>query len=184
MSYLVDSDFEKYYSLALDVSDLAEKMPSYSQRFRAKPRLDKWIAPKAHFYASDNYTGKEESIPDITTWALGNIVLSPRAFSALKDILNSSGEFLPLLIGDETYYMFNTLYVISEEYVDSTNTIEVVNSGVHMGQDSVKFIDSELEGQCIFKSYTNKLTFSFVTEEFKTAYEANSFTGLKFQEVS
>lgn len=70
MSYLVDSDFEKYYSLALDVSDLAEKMPSYSQRFRAKPRLDKWIAPKAHFYASDNFTSKEESIPDITIWAL------------------------------------------------------------------------------------------------------------------
>ncbi|WP_444920673.1 hypothetical protein ACJJID_18140 [Microbulbifer sp. CnH-101-G] len=70
ISYLVDIDFEKYYSLTLDASDLAEKMPFYIQRFCAKPRLDKWVAAKAHLYASDNYTGKEESTPDITIWAL------------------------------------------------------------------------------------------------------------------
>jgi len=184
MSYLIDNDFENYYSLTMDVADLSSKMPSYSQRFRAKPRLDSWVAPKASFYASDNYTGKDESIPDLTTWALGNLVLSPNAYEALKDILSSSGEFLPLLVGDDTFYMFNTLYVIPESYIDTSNAIDVVNSGVHMGQENVRFNESELKSKCVFKSPTNKLTYSFATKKFKSEYDKHKFTGLKFQEIS
>jgi hypothetical protein len=183
MTYLIEDDYENYYSLTLDVSDLAIKMPSYSQRFRAKPRLDSWVAPNASFYASDNYTGKGEALPDITTWALGNIILSPKAYLAFRDIMASSGEFLPLLIDGETYYMFNTLFVIPASATDLTGAVDIVNSGVHMGQGNVKFDEEQILGHCLFKSPTNKLTSSFVTKDFKSKYDENHFTGLVFKEL-
>lgn len=182
--YLIEHDFEKSYSLTMDVEDLSSKMPSYSQRYRAKARLKSWIAPKASFYAGGNYIGVSASIPDVTTWALGNLVLSPKAFQVFKDDLDPVGEFLPLLIGSETYYMFNTLFVIPESAIDLTGAFDVVNSGVHMGQDQVKFDESQLVGCCLFKSPTNKLTYSFATEEFKSKYDKYGFTGLMFKKVS
>lgn len=184
MTYLIDHDYENCYSLTLDVADLASKMPSYSQRFRAKPRLNSWVAPNASFYASDNYIGTNEILPDITTWALGNLVLSPKAYLVFKDIIGPSGEFLPLLVGNDIYYMFNTLYVVPESAIDRTEAIEVVNSGVHMGQSKVKFDEEQLQGRCLFKSPTNKLTSSFATEEFKSKYDDNGFEGLVFKEIN
>ncbi|ROS05696.1 hypothetical protein EDC56_1245 [Sinobacterium caligoides] len=184
MTYVIENDFESYHSLTFDLSDLSSKMPSYSQRFRAKPRLDSWVAPKAFFYASDNYTGKEEVIPDITTWALGNLVLSPKAYLILKDIMAASGEFLPIIVGADTYYMFNTLFVIPETAIDLSLAVDVVNSGVHMGQENVIFDEEQLNGRCIFKSPTNKLTFSFVTEVFRSKYDESGLTGLSFKDLN
>jgi hypothetical protein len=183
MTYLIDFDYKNYYSLLPDLSDLAIKMPSYSQRFRAKPRLAGWVAPIASFFASENYEGQGEQLPDISSWALGNLVLSPKAYNAFKDILAPSGEFLPLLIGDETYYMHNTLFVIPEEGIDRSNAVDVVNSGVHMGQNNVQFDEATLDGRSIFKSPTNKLTFSYATNVFKDIYTENDFSGLTFEEI-
>ncbi|WP_051786160.1 hypothetical protein [Endozoicomonas numazuensis] len=183
MSYLIDYDFENYYSLTMDVEDLVTKMPSYSQRFRAKARLASWVSPKASFYESENYSGLKDNIPDITTWALGNLVLSPKAYSVLKDRLSSSGEFLPLLVGNETYYMFNTLFVIPESAIDLSEAYDAVDSGVHMGKKNVKFDEAKIKNHFIFKSPTNKLTYSYSTNEFKSIYDDNGFTGLVFKDI-
>ncbi|MFT6266487.1 MAG: hypothetical protein ACJAWS_002649 [Oleiphilaceae bacterium] len=183
MTYLIEDDYENYYSLTLDVLALAIIMPSYSQRFRAKPRLDSWVAPNVSFYASDNYTGKDTALPDITTWALGNIILSPKAYLAFRDIMAPSGEFLPLLIDGETYYMFNTLFVIPASATDLTGAEDIVNSGIHIVQGNVKFDESQISSHCIFKSSTNKLRSSFATKDFKSKYDENHFTGLVFKEL-
>lgn len=184
MSYLIDHDFENFYSLTIDIADVTSKMPSYSQRFRAKPRLENWVVPKASFYKSENYSGKEESIPDITTWALGNLVLSAYAYKVFNEKLASSGEFLPLLVGNKTYYMFNTLFVIPEHAVDLSEAVDAIDSGVHMGKKNVKFDDSKIENHLIFKSKTNKLTYSFATETFKNIYDENDLTGLTFKKTN
>ncbi|MBV1884164.1 MAG: hypothetical protein KUG82_21165 [Pseudomonadales bacterium] len=184
MTYLIDHDYENYYSLTLDVVDLSNKMPSYSQRFRAKPRLDSWVAPKASFYASDNYQGTGVNLPDITTWALGNLVLSPKAYLVFTDIIGPSGEFLPLIVGDDMYYMFNTLSVIPESAIDFSEAIDVIDSGVHMGQDNIRFDEETLKGYCLFKSSTDKLTHTFSTKKFKSIYSENCFTGLVFNTLN
>lgn len=183
MIYKIEYDFVNTYLFTPDISDLATKMPSYSQRYRAKPRLDSWVAPKASFFASENYEGDGENLPDVTTWALGNIVLSPKAYLVFKDLIAPAGEFLPLIVGDDTYYMFNTLFVIPEEGIDRSQAVDVVNTGVHMGQDRVLFREEFLAGSHVFKSPTNKLVFSFVTESFKRLYDENHFCGLTFEKV-
>ncbi|MFL0809747.1 MAG: hypothetical protein K6L76_04975 [Agarilytica sp.] len=183
MIYRIENDFENCYSFLPDGSDLLLKMPSYSQRFRAKPRLEHWVAPIASYYASENYAGQGEQLPDVTTWAIGNIVLSPKAYEVFKDLLAPSGEFLPVHVGIDTYYIFNTLYVIPEEGIDRSHAVEAVDAGVHTGQERVLFRESVLSDHHVFKSPTNKLSYSFVTEAFKRLYVENSFSGLVFRGV-
>ncbi len=184
MTYKINYDYKNSYLLLPDGTDLLTKMPSYSQRFKAKPRIESWVAPKASFFASENYEGKSEQLPDITTWAIGNLVLSPKAYGVFKDMLAPSGEFLPLIIGDETYYMFNTLFVIPEEGIDRSHQVEVVDSGVHMGQDNIVFNEANLDGRDVFKAPTDKLRFNYCTKAFKTLYEQHAFKGLVFDEVT
>ena len=100
-----------------------------------------------------------------------------------KDLIAPAGEFLPLIVGDDTYYMFNTLFVIPEEGIDRSQAIDVVNTGVHMGQDRVLFREEYLAGNHVFKTPTNKLVFSYVTESFKRLYDKNQFSGLVFETV-
>lgn len=184
MIYKIIYDYKKSYLLLPDLNDLATKMPSYSQRFKAKPRLANWVAFKASFFASENYEGQDEQLPDVTTWAIGNLVLSPKAYEVFKDCLTPSGEFLPLIIGSDTYSMFNTLFVIPEEGIDRSHEVEVVDSGVHMGQDNIVFNEAALDGRNLFKTPTDKLRYSYCTKAFKTVYEQHAFKGLVFEEVT
>lgn len=181
MIYKIDYDFENYYSLHLDGNELFSKMPSYSQRYRVKPRLDSWVTPEAMFFASENYKGEGEKLPDLTIWALGNIVLSPKAYAALNKLLEPSGEFLPLRINNETYYMFNTLFVIPETGIDRSESIEIIDSGAHIGQDKVRFDLSSLDQKIVFKAPTNKLSYSFATQEFVDKCNEFDLQGLKFE---
>lgn len=184
MIYKIQDNYKEYYLLLPDGNDIFTKMPSYSQKFRAKPRLDSWVAPNFSFYASENYEGETEQLPDISLWALGNLVLNPKAYDVLKDTLASSGEFLPLIIGDVTYYMLNTLFVIPEEGIDRSNEIEIVDSGVHMGQKNIVFNETALGGRDIFKTPTDKLRASYCTKVFKALYDQHKLNGLVFEALS
>ena len=183
MIYKLEYDYKDCYLFKPDLDDLAIKMPSYSQRFRAKPRLDNWVAPKALFFASENYEGQSEKLPDITTWAIGNLALNPNAHQVCKDLLESSGEFLPLIIDDEKYYMFNTLFVIPETGIDYSESVDMIDSGVHIGQKNARFILPELGKNIIFKAPTNKLTYSFATQKFVDIYHEHKLNGLQFERV-
>lgn len=96
MMYKIQDDYKECYLLLPDGTDLLTKMPSYSQRFRAKPRLESWVAPKFSFFASENYEGESEQLPDISIWALGNLVLNPKAYEVFEEMLTPSGEFFAL----------------------------------------------------------------------------------------
>jgi hypothetical protein len=80
--------------------------------------------------------------------------------------------------------MLNTLFVIPEEGIDRSHEIEVVDSGVHMGQGNVLFKEAALDGRHIFKTPTDKLRASYCTKVFKALYEQHAFKGLAFEEVT
>jgi hypothetical protein len=63
--------------------------------------------------------------------------------------------------------------------------VEIIDSGVHLGQGNVSFDESflGLEGIAVFKTPTDRLVFSYCTEEFKKLYEDNGFKGLVFEPV-
>jgi len=183
MIYKLDHDYQNCYSLLIDGVELFNKMPKYKGKFRAKSRIDEWVAPDASFFASENYEGSGESIPDITTWLLGNLVLSPRAYDVFADLLGISGEFLPIHIGSETYYIFNTLYVIPEKGIDTYKAVDVIDSGVHMGQDNVLFKAEALDANLVFKTPTDKLCYTYATETFVELFKKHKFGGLTFEPI-
>jgi hypothetical protein len=186
MIYLLKNDFKNTYSLLTDNVELGTKMPTYRPRFTAKPRLPEWVMPEASFYRSENCEGAEGVLPQVTTWSAGVLVLNPQAYEVLGRYLATSGEFLPLSINGETHYLFNTLYVVPNAAIDDSKAVEVIDTGVHLGQQNVTFDEDFLrsENVTVFKSNTNKLLYSFCTDEFKKIYDENGFKGLIFDPVT
>jgi hypothetical protein len=183
MIFQLKNDFEKTYSLLIDGVELHTKMPTYKPRFFAKARLQEWVQPEASFYPSSNFEGLAEELPDLTIWATGVVVLSPKAYGVLSSELSRSGEFLPISIHGVTYYLFNTLYIIPDEAMDKSKAVEVIDTGVHFGQTNIIFDETFLANEkvLVFKSDTNKLLHSFCTEDFKKIYEDHGFKGLVFE---
>lgn len=185
MIYKLKPDYKNTYSLLIENVELGTKMPKYNPRFLGKSRLAEWVMPEASFYYSANFEGQGESIPDITTWSAGVLVISPKAYAVFHDYLARSGEFLPISVGDEIYYLFNTLYVIPEAAINREKAVEVIDTGVHFGQSNVIFDELALNAGniIVFKTSTDKLLYSFCSEQFKKMYSANSFKGLIFEDV-
>lgn len=183
MIYKLHDDYQNTYSLLIDGAELLTKMPTFKPRFLGKARAQEWVMPDASFYYCENFEGMRETLPDVSMWMLGVIVLSPKAYSVFHDSLEKAGEFLPIAINGEIYYLYNTLYVIPEVAMNKDKVVEVIDSGVHLGQSNVSFNELFLNGEKIinFKSDTDKLMFTYCTEEFKKLYEDNDFKGLVFE---
>ena len=184
MIYKLEADFENFYSFDFDIDDLLGKMPGYSQRFRAKPRLSEWVEPVGQFYRGEEFTGDLEKIPDISMWALGNLVLNELAYELLFENIRDAGEFLPVIVGGQKYYMFNTLQVLNSDSVDSSSAVSVIDSGVHLGVSGVKVCEDLLSDVDIFKMKEEKLIHSFATDGFKRLCEDGGLTGLNFLNVN
>ncbi|PUA27154.1 MAG: hypothetical protein B0W54_20215 [Cellvibrio sp. 79] len=183
MIYELTHDYENTYLLLLDGVELYTKMPTFRPTFKAKPRLEDWVAPSATFFKSENYTGTSEVLPDITNWSTGVLALNLKAYDVFYDYLSACGEFLPITVNNEKFYLFNTLYVIPDSEIDMKNAVEVIDSRVHMGQSNVNYNENYLnnEDRLIFKTRSDKLFSSYCTDVFKALYEANNFKGLVFK---
>jgi hypothetical protein len=185
MIYKLNHDFENTYSFLVDPVELVSKMPNYRPRQKAKPLLDGWVTPEASFYASENFILGGEQIPDVTTWKLGYLVLNKKAYGSLHKCLSGAGEFLPVYVKNIEYFIFNPLYVIADSAVNKTNAVEVIDSGVHLGQGNILFDESMLDKDniSVFKTNTDQLVFSYCTEQFKKLYENYGCKGLVFESV-
>ena len=183
MIYKLNDDFPNTCLLLIDGVELHTKMPTYRPRFFAKPRLHEWVMPKASFFFGESAEEMKEDLPDITTWSTGLLVFNPKAYEVFHKLLANAGEFLPISVYGETYYLFNTLYVIPDTAIDKSKAVEVIDTGVHFGQSNVAFDEIFLshEKVLVFKSNTNKLLHSFCTEHFKNIYEINNFKGISFE---
>ena len=183
MIYKITDDYINTCSLLIDNVELGTKMPTYRPRFFAQPRAQEWVTPKASFFFGDGKEEMKEDLPDVTTWSTGVLAFNPKAYDVFHESLSKAGEFLPISVYGETYYLFNTLYIIPDTAVNKSKAVEVIDTGVHFGQTNVAFDEKLLasENISVFKSNTNKLLYSFCTDEFKNVYESNNFTGIVFE---
>lgn len=179
--YKLKPDYEHFYSFIIENTELFSKMPSFSPKFKAKPRLQQWVEPQAGFFQSDNYRAKGVNTPDITTWLLGNLVLNEKAFTTLKESLENLGEFLPVNCEGIQYYVFNVLHVISEDAIDQENTHSIIESDVNMGLSSLKFIGDKIINELVFKTNADKLASLYCTNTFKQLIEKHQLKGLIFE---
>lgn len=182
MIYRIKNNFEDYYSFLLKNAELGSKMPNFSPRFQAKPRLNEWVIPNASFYASANYKNDKVVIPDMTTWLTGLLVLNQKAYSYLQAVLGDSGEFLPVSVEGAKYYAFNTLNVIPETAMDKSEAKP--DPDVEHNLVGVKFDEASLGDHQVFKSSVDHLLHTFCTGSFKRTVEEIGLRGLVFEEWS
>ena len=179
--YKLKSDYENFYSFVIENTELFSKMPSFSPKFKAKPRLQDWVEPHSSFFQSDNYRAKGVNIPDITTWLLGNLVLNENAYTALHTHLATMGEFLPVSCEGIKYYIFNALNIITDDAINKENTKSIIESGINMGLESLEFIPTKANGQLIFKTNADKLASLYCTDQFKELITTHNLKGLNFK---
>jgi hypothetical protein len=133
-----------------------------------------WKTPDTDFISVD---GDESApIPDISLWLDAALVLSPKAYRMLGDLLKSSGEFLPVHVQDETFYVFNCL-VLGEEDTDKSRFEKHNNITLDLKSLSFKESANQL---IVFKSYLQNCLTVFCGERFKNATESFELMGIKF----
>jgi len=182
-AYEINSDFKNFFSFSIGNGELFCRMPTFSAKFKAKSRLSEWVKPNSEFYQSDNYTANGIHIPSITTWLLGNLVLNSYAYSKLKIELENYGEFLETNCEGNPYYIFNTLKIIPDDFIDENKTKEKIESGIYMGLEDLAFKDIDSSDYMIFKTNADKLAYLYCTEKFVDLVKTMNLTGLKFSEI-
>lgn len=181
--YKIKNNFEDFFSFSVSNVELFSKMPVFTPKFKAKPRSADWVKPDVEFYQSDNYSASGVHIPDITTWLLGNLVLNGDAYKKLNSSLKGYGEFLDANCEGIDYYIFNTLNVLPDEFIDQANTVETIESGIYMGLEKLAFNEFDSDKYMLFKTTADKLVNTYCTEKYVNLVEAAGLDGLRFDEV-
>ena len=180
--YKLDHDFENFFTFSIENGELFSKMPTFSAKFKARSRISDWVTPNSEFFQSENYKSSGIHIPDITTWLLGNIVLNKKAYNLLHEQMSSFGEFLEARCEGNEYYIFNTLKVLPDEYIDQDNTTQNIVSGIPMGLESLSFKDLDNNEFMLFKTSADKLTYTYCTENFVKLINESGLMGIIFDE--
>ena len=103
--------------------------------------------------------------------------MSEKAYSKLKQALGDFGEYLPVAIDDDIWYVFNILKK-GDALIDVSSSEREVVDGVQMGINSITFKDDN--SPMIFKTDFYKNVRIFCTDEFKRLVQGAGLTGLKF----
>lgn len=123
---------------------------------------------------------KGNSIPDISVWNLSCLVLSEKARNALNEILESTGEILPL---EGNFFLYNCLASVTAETIDPKRTklkIEGINSN-HI-PESLDFLVEKIKGNELFKPGFLENSFLICLNKFKDIAEKEQLKGVIFEE--
>jgi hypothetical protein len=136
-----------------------------------------WVTPETDFIDIDDTSAG--AIPDIALWTGGagsSLVLSPKTYRYLGDLLQSYGEFLPVKVNDEIYYIFNC-FILGE--ADDHKTVQDYVDGKAFGLKHIEFKES-VKKHLLFKSTVDGCTTLFCGDQFKEIAESFEINGIIF----
>lgn len=179
----------RYMLLSLDALDIIENAPSgIGLQFDDIMRFSKrdtrfeswWEAPETTFTPNEGVG--EQIVPDIVIWQAGAaLVLSPKAYRLLGDILKPLGELLPVMIMGESqsYWIFNCL-VKKDADPDKSAWEYIGDKPARL--EKVDFSENE-DDPVIFKTDFDNCSFLYCSERFKAAVIDLGLKGLSFSEL-
>mgnify|MGYP003683164091 CR=1 FL=1 len=145
--------------------------------FNAEPKkyAEVWQPLHIEFAAC---TGKKtKAIPDVSE-NFGRLFLSQKAYSVLKELLASSGEFLPVTYGEAGQgHIFNPL--LTAEQLSAIDD-KLTTHDQYGNLESFGFVEKKLKDTAIFKTQLDTFKGIFCNEEIKQACEAENLTGISF----
>ena len=114
---------------------------------------------------------------------LGTIpLLSTRAVGALKDVLQSCGELLPVIYPRQQYFAYNVTSVI-DALDEAESTLRRFTTGRVMSIDNYAFRPDRVRELRIFKIPQLPRAFIFVTDSFADPVRKAGLTGFVFEKV-
>lgn len=119
--------------------------------------------------------GSANNVPDLTLWRGASVIMSDRAVEALKPMISSCGEFLPLNFEGKLYALFNCR---KEVAADPQRSVRIEEGGYFM--DVEKLVFSDDVDTPIFKSPFENNRNLFCTDRFRTAVVENGLGGIYF----
>lgn len=172
--YKIERDGFDFQELDLEINDIIEHFPEkyeYGQCHdfsRENIALkDFWPPLRTGF---SKIEGNKNLIPDITTWIDATLLLSPKSYRLVGDLLKPFGEFLPIIIENENYNLFNCLTVV-DAVVENSDANRVAF-------DEGKVTDTEA-----FKTQAPHCFNIFCTERLKNAVEGFQLKGITFDKI-
>lgn len=174
--HLIYADYNHYLNFVVMGSEVAKKLgrdyPFHVDR-RPKPYAHVWHEPlQITFYYGDYPKGSK--IPDVIA-NNGRIFFNEQAYVACHELIESAGEFLPVVHEEGSGYLFNPLK--STEEVDG---VAKIGYDVHDNLESFEFHLDRLLDFSIFRTEVDTYQGIFCWDEFKNRVEDEGFKGLKF----
>lgn len=126
--------------------------------------------------------GGTRPVPDVCGLAGGGFAFSDRALGVLGDLLEESGELLPLeVIGGADCELLNVTRLVDALDEERSEVLYLPSGGV-MEVDRYELIGERLEGEAIFKLPQLRVYDPFVTDGFRQRVEEAGLTGLQWKE--
>lgn len=115
-----------------------------------------------------------KTIPDISRLSGPHLVFSPAARDCVAGLLNELGEWLPVVLGEATYWLFNCQNQIDEvdEHASRLDEYEEIQA--------LGFLPEQVAGQIIWCTTYGVGRGMFCTDRLRDLVESNALTGLCF----
>lgn len=172
--YAIRKDSVKFQGLNFNIDDCIGIRPKTSNfklvhdfSIKNLQLSEFWKLARTEF---SEHEDKDQQIPDITKWVNATLMLSPKAFHLLSYTLQPYGEFLPVIIDDDIYQIFNCL-----------TTAKVEEGACSEGQ--LVFDEDSIGESLIFKSPFQKCCDIYCTTRLKTLIQEFKFKGVMFEEL-
>ena len=180
MIFAIRKDLPDYQVLDLELTDITRHLPDDADLDSVldfselnTPLAPLWKTPETRYIN----TNKNHALrPDISCWIDATLVLSPKAYRLFKDSLQNEGEFLPVEIDNETYYIYNCF---SWGEVNSEASHFNNEEGMRAGLKYLEFKPSASE-RLVFKAKEEGGLTLFCSERFKHLTESFQLHGIIF----
>lgn len=160
--------------------DEKERLPNGRETFvPGLSRKDQWVKLDASLYYGSEVP-KQLPLPDLTT-SIFEFIVSNKALDYLRPIIGRYGEFLPISVDGNVYYIFNLLN--STDAIDPFNSKKEYFDGIEIGVKKIAFIEHEVKDLLIFNSPYDEYAYTYCTEKFKDIIEGSGLSsGWEFLE--
>lgn len=156
------------------MAKLGEEYGTFAFNAEPKPYQEVWKPLEIEFRPCDG--SKATEVPDVSE-NFGRLFLSERAFSVLGDLLEQSGECLPVTFGDRKGYIFNPTSTAEQHdaVVQSVTTYDEHGNLAHFAFD-----EARLAGVSVFKTDLDLYKGVYCKEQIRDLCNTEGLTGVTF----
>jgi len=184
--YRIHPDYDNFLRFTLHPYELQAKMgEDFLYMINRDPQAQPdWVKPDATFWLDDQEHSADK-LPDISYWTTSHPVFNQKAYDALASHLGSYGEFLPVSVDGNSYYIFNVLNVLNESVINldmSERKFETMDGfAMQTGLHKLQFIEDKLDDTLVFKIEYDTYLKVYCNDEFKRLVEDAGLTGILFK---